>query len=72
MIEHIKKSDPIEKIFEKFPSTRKVFINKNMRCVVCDMNRFATVEECCINHKVKDPDSFVKMLNESVDEDLID
>ena len=72
MIEYIKKSDQIEKIFEKFPSTRKVFINKSMRCVVCEMNRFATVEECCINHKVKDPDDFVRMLNESVDEDLID
>ncbi len=72
MIEYIKKSDPIEKIFEKFPSTRKVFINKSMRCVVCEMNRFATVEECCINHKVKDPDDFVRMLNESVDEELID
>lgn len=72
MLELIKKSDPIEKIFEKYPSTRKVFINKGMRCVACEMNRFATVEECCANHKVKDPDTFVRMLNESVDEDLID
>ena len=72
MIELIKKNDPIEKIFEKYPSTRKVFINKSMRCVVCEMNRFATVEECCINHKVKNTDDFVRMLNESVDEDIID
>jgi len=71
-METIEKNDYIEKIFEKYPSTRKVFINKGMRCIACEMNRFATVEECCANHKVKDLDSFVRMLNESKDEDLID
>jgi len=69
--ELITPNDQISKIFEKYPSTRKVFINKGMRCVVCEMNRFATVGECCANHKVKDLDKFVLMLNESKDEDLI-
>jgi hypothetical protein len=71
MMEMIKKNDNIDGIFRKYPSTRKVFINKSLRCVICEMNRFVTVEECCLNNKVKDVDGFVKLLNESVDEELI-
>ena len=70
-MEVIKKTDCLENIFRKYPSARKVFINKSLRCVVCELNKFSTVEECCANHKVKDVDGFVRMLNESVDEDLI-
>jgi hybrid cluster-associated redox disulfide protein len=70
MEEVITKTDYISNIFNKYPAARKVFIKNKMRCFACELNRFATVEECCINHKVKDPDSFVKMLNESRDEEL--
>jgi len=70
MSEEITKNDYITNIFNKYPSTRKVFINNKMRCLICELKRFATVEECCRNHKVKNPDKFVLMLNESKDEDL--
>ncbi len=72
MSEEITKDDYITNIFTKYPSTRRVFVNNKMRCFACEMNRFATVEECCRNHKVKDPDNFVMMLNESKDEEIID
>jgi hybrid cluster-associated redox disulfide protein len=72
MTEAITKSDNLANIFNKYPSTMKVFIKNKMRCFACELNAFATVEECCRNHKVKDPDSFVLMLNESRDEDLHD
>jgi len=72
MSESISKTDLITNIFTKYPSTRRVFISNKMRCFACELNRFATVEECCRNHKVKDPDSFVLLLNESKDEEIID
>jgi hypothetical protein len=72
MSDSITKNDYITNIFNKFPSTRKVFISNKMRCFACELNRFATVEECCKNHKVKDPEKFVLMLNESKDEEIID
>lgn len=71
-MENITKNDYLEKIFEKYPSTRKVFVNKSMRCFGCELMKFATVEECCKNHKIKDLDKFVLMLNESKDEEIID
>lgn len=69
-MENITQQDYITNIFSKYPSTRRVFIKNKMRCFACELNKFATVEECCINHKVKDPDSFIKMLNQSKDEEL--
>jgi hypothetical protein len=65
----ITKNDLILNIFARYPSARKVFISRKMRCFACEMNRFATVEECCRNQKIKDVDGFVKMLNESRDEE---
>jgi len=57
------KKDLILNIFKKCPSARRYFIKKSMRCPACELNRFATVEECCRNHKVKDIDNFVRELN---------
>jgi len=65
MPEIISKNDYISHIFEKFPSARRVFIDKSMRCFACDIMKFATVEECCRNHKIRDINSFVKNLNKT-------
>ena len=65
-MEAIGKSAMIQEIFSKHPQTRDVFIKNKMRCFGCDMIKFATVEECCKNHKVKDIDSFIDSLNQTV------
>ena len=55
----------IQEIFTRHPQTRQVFIKNSMRCFGCDMLKFATVEECCKNHEIKDVDAFVNSLIET-------
>ncbi|MFO7809851.1 MAG: DUF1858 domain-containing protein [Candidatus Delongbacteria bacterium] len=59
----ITKDDFITEIFEICPDCRRVFIKNKMRCFGCELNRFATVGECCKHHKIKDPDNFLNSLN---------
>ncbi|MCG2760278.1 MAG: DUF1858 domain-containing protein [Candidatus Delongbacteria bacterium] len=62
----ITKNDNIANVFEKFPSTRRVFIKNSMRCFGCEMMKFSTVEDCCKSHKVKDMEDFICALNKAI------
>lgn len=63
MTDIISKKDYIAQVFDKYPVVRRAFIDRKMRCFACDMMKFATVEECCSNHKIKDVEGFVSTLN---------
>lgn len=66
----IKGTDRLIEVFDKYPKVMKVYIEKGMHCVGCEILDFETVGESCENHDIDNKDEFIDYLNKVKDEPL--
>ena len=64
----IEKTTIIGDILDEDPTTAEFFFSLGMHCLGCPASRGETIEEACAVHGV-DPDEFVKLISEHMNEE---